>query len=82
MSAGYSRSPGREDSTNLRRCPGMLAFLKPVTYRWGPGTFHGPLIAARVPLLSPSPCLQPGSQCSLGIGVWRERGESWRQRRD
>lgn len=23
---------------------------------WGHGTFHGPLIATRVPLLSPSPC--------------------------
>lgn len=24
----------------------MLAFLPPVTYRWGHRTFHGPLIAA------------------------------------
>lgn len=31
MSAEYLRSPVREDTTNLTRCPDMLAFLTPVT---------------------------------------------------
>lgn len=55
MSAEYSRSPGWEDSTNLTQCPDMLGFLNPVTYRWGHGTFRGPLIAARVPCCHPRP---------------------------
>lgn len=53
--------------------------------RYGIGL--GPLTVALIPFcrhLHPTIPMrpEPGSQCSLGIGVWRARGESCRQRGD